>query len=407
MKRFISVLISIIILCSLCITAHADEEDDFEFIRRASSELKGTQLNVYNWGEYISDGKDGTLDVNALFEKITGIRINYTTYDTNEDMYTKLKSGGTSYDIVIPSDYMIARLIDENMLLKLDFSNIPHYSNILDEYKGLYFDEKEEYSVPYNVGMIGVIYNKKIVNKEDLGSWDLMFNNKYKGTILQYNNPRDAFATAQFLLGIDVNSTNSDDWDKAYSKLIEQKPLVQAYVADEVFSKMESGEAAVASYYVGDFLLMHDVNEDLDFYYPKEGTNVFVDSVCIPKSSKNKKAAELYIDFLLTEQIALENAEYLCYASPNKTVVNNDDYSLKDNEYIYPSQANKPKVTYYHNFDSSMLTMMSDRWNSLKLEGDSNISTYVGICSVSLIAVAWFVFAAIRKRKRNRLYEGL
>ncbi|MBQ7580461.1 MAG: ABC transporter substrate-binding protein [Clostridia bacterium] len=402
MKRIVAVLISVIVALSAFISASA-EDDDFDYLREASAPLKGTQLNVYNWGEYIADGKDGAADVNAIFEEITGIKINYTTYDTNEDMYTKLKSGGTSYDIVIPSDYMIARLIEEDMVQKLDFSHIPHYSNILDEYKNLYFDPDNEYSVPYNVGMIGVIYDTTKVDPEDVGSWDLMWNSKYKGSILQYNNPRDAFATAQFLLGIDVNSTSTDDWDRAYSKLVEQKPLVQAYVADEVFSKMESGEAAIASYYVGDFLLMSEVNENLDFYFPKEGTNVFVDSVCIPNSAKNKTAAELYIDFLLTSEIALENAEYICYASPNRTVVENEDYSLKGNEYIYPTE--EPITEYYHNFNSDMNNMMSDRWNSLKLEGSSNLSTYIGIGSVAALAVIWFIVVKIRKAKRNKYYE--
>lgn len=405
MKKVFAVLICVFLALSAFLNVSAEEEDEYAFLREAAAGLKGTQLNVYNWGEYIADGKDGAADVNAMFEDITGIKINYTTYDTNEDMYTKLKSGGTSYDIVIPSDYMIARLIEEEMIQKLDFSNIPHYKNILDEYKDLYFDPNNEYSVPYNVGMIGVLYDTTKVDPEDIGSWDLMWNSKYKGSILQYNNPRDAFATAQFLLGIDVNSTNTDDWDRAYSKLVEQKPLVQAYVADEVFSKMESGEAAVASYYVGDFVLMSDVNENLDFYFPKEGTNVFVDSICIPKSAKNKTAAELYIDFLLTPDVALENAEYLCYASPNKTVVENDDYSLKDNEYIYPSDEDKPKAEYYHNFNSEMLNMMSDRWNSLKLEGSSNLSTYIGIGAVVVIAVVWFAVIKIRKIKRNKYYE--
>lgn len=405
MKKIIAVMICVFTALSVFLTVGAEEEDEYAFLREAAAELKGTQLNVYNWGEYIADGKDGAADVNAMFEEITGIKINYTTYDTNEDMYTKLKSGGTSYDIVIPSDYMIARLIEEDMIQKLDFSNIPHYENILDEYRNLYFDPDNEYSVPYNVGMIGVIYDTTKVDPEDIGSWDLMWNNKYKGSILQYNNPRDAFATAQFLLGIDVNSTNTDDWDRAYSKLVEQKPLVQAYVADEVFSKMESGEAAVASYYVGDFVLMSDVNENLDFYFPEEGTNVFVDSICIPKSAKNKTAAELYIDFLLTPEVALENAEYLCYASPNRTVVENDDYSLKDNEYIYPSEDNKPKSEYYHNFSSDMLNMMSDRWNSLKLEGSSNLSTYIGIGSVAVIAAVWLIALKTRKIKRNKYYE--
>lgn len=405
MKKILSALLVSLVVLLPTFSAFA-KEDDYAYLREASKDLKGTQLNVYNWGEYISDGKDGTLDVNAYFEEITGITVNYTTYDTNEDMYTKLKSGGASYDIIIPSDYMIARLIEEDMVVPIDFNNVPNYrTNILDEYKGLYFDPDEKYSVPYNVGMIGVIYDKTVVDENDLGSWDLMWNSKYKGSILQYNNPRDAFATAQFLLGLDINSTNIDDWDRAYSKLVEQKPLLQAYVADEIFSKMESGEAAISSYYVGDFVLMQDINENLDFYFPKEGTNIFIDSICIPKSTQNKKAAELYIDFLLSEEVALENAEYLCYATPNKTVLENEDYSLKDNKYIYPDK--NPICDYYHNFDSDMLNMMADRWNSIKLEGNSNLSTYIGIGATALISVVCFVSSKIKKKRRQKLYEGV
>ena len=402
MRKIISVFIAVSVIFSSMLTVHAAEENYFE---TASEHLRGTQLNVYNWGEYISDGMDDSMDVNAEFEKLTGIKVNYSNYDTNEDMYTKLKSGGTSYDIIIPSDYMIARLIAEDMLEEINFDNIPNYVNILDEYKNLYFDPENKYSVPYNVGMVGVIYDKTVVAPEDTGSWDLLWNDKYKDNILQFNNPRDAFATAQFLLGIDVNTHNSDDWDRAYSKLVEQKPLVQAYVADEVFSKMESGEAAVGTYYAGDYLLMADVNENLEFYYPEEGTNIFVDSICIPKGVQNKEAAELYINFLLSEDVALANAEYLCYATPNRTVLENEEYSLRDNEYLYPSEENKPKTQYYHNLNREMLDMLSDSWNRLKLEGESDTFMYKGMAGVVIIAILSFVFVTVRKKKRSKLYD--
>ena len=317
MKKF-SALITSLLLMALCVSPAfaANAKKDYSY-------LKGTEINVYNWGEYIADGSDDTMDVNALFEKETGIKVNYTTFDSNENMYNKLKSGGANYDIVIPSDYMIARLIEEGLVQKIDFSNIPNYSNIMDKYKGLYFDPNDEYSVPYNVGMVGVIYNTKMVEGEP-DSWALMWDEKYSGQILNFNNPRDAFAIAQWMLGIDLNTTDPDDWDKAFELLKEEKPLVQSYVMDEVFNKMESGEAAIAPYYAGDFLTMYDNNEDLAFFYPKEGTNIFVDSICIPSSSQNKEAAELYINFLLREDVALENAEYLYYATPNKAVYENE-----------------------------------------------------------------------------------
>lgn len=404
MKKVLALIISAVIIISVSLPAAA-KDSEYDFIIEKSKDLQGTELNVYNWGEYISDGLDDSLDVNKYFEELTGIKVNYTNYDTNEDMYTKLKSGGTSYDIIIPSDYMIARLIDEDMLLPLDFSNIPHYSNIYDEYKNLYFDPENKYSVPYNVGMVGVIYDKTVVDEKDIGSWELLFNSKYKDKILQFNNPRDAFATAQFYLGLDINSNDKSEWLEAYNKLVEQKPLLQSYVADEVFSKMEGGEAAVATYYAGDYLIMADVNENLDFYYPREGTNIFVDSVCIPKSAKNKLAAELYIDFLLCEEVALANAEYICYASPNRKVVESDEYSLKGNEYLYPDKASKPKCEYYYNLNRDMLNYESELWNNLKLEGSSNATMYVGLSAVIVLSIAAALGIKIKKKKRSRLYD--
>lgn len=398
MKK-ISALITSLLLMALCVSPAfaANAKKDY-------SHLKGTEINVYNWGEYIADGSDDTMDVNALFEKETGIKVNYTTFDSNENMYNKLKSGGANYDIVIPSDYMIARLIEEGLVQKIDFGNIPNYSNIMDKYKGLYFDPNDEYSVPYNVGMVGVIYNTKMVEGEP-DSWALMWDEKYSGQILNFNNPRDAFAIAQWMLGIDLNTTDPDDWDKAFEFLKEEKPLVQSYVMDEVFNKMESGEAAIAPYYAGDFLTMYDNNEDLAFFYPKEGTNIFVDSICIPSSSQNKEAAELYINFLLREDVALENAEYLCYATPNKAVYENEDYSLRDSQILYPDAEHEPKTEYFHNLDYDTQLTMTALWDNLKIDGNENTSIYIGLISFAVIAVAAVVFAAIKKRKRASYYD--
>ena len=319
----------IAVAVSLLTASCSQEESDFEVCSETAqidySAYAGITLNVYNWGEYISDGSEGTVNVNKEFTRLTGIKINYTNYTSNEDMYAKIISGGASYDIIIPSDYMIERMITEGRLEKLDFSNIPNYKYIDSLYKDLYFDPQNEYSVPYNFGMVGLIYNKTMVSGTP-DSWELMWNKDYSGNILMFNNPRDALAIAQFDLGIDVNTTDAAEWNKAYEKLLAQKPLVKAYVMDEVFNKMESGAAAIAPYYAGDFLSMYANNNDLAFYYPKEGTNVFVDSVCIPKGCSSKAAAELYINYLLDPNVALQNAETICYASPNTAVVENEDY---------------------------------------------------------------------------------
>lgn len=367
------------------------------------SELRGTQINVYNWGEYISDGSEGALDVNAEFEKETGIHVNYTTFDSNENMYNKIKSGGANYDIVCPSDYMIERMINEDLLEKIDMSHIPNYANIMEQYKNLYFDPNNEYSVPYNVGMVGLIYNTTKVDEEP-DSWDIMWDKKYSGQILMFNNPRDGFGIAQLLSGIDLNTTDSEDWHQAYDKLKEQKPLVQSYVMDEIYNKMESGEAAIAAYYAGDYLLMADNNPDLAFVYPKEGTNIFVDSLCIPTCCQNKRGAELYIDFLAREDIALANAEFIMYASPNKTVVENEDYTYKDDEILYPAEENMPKSQYYHNLDPDTLALMSSLWDNLKIEGNKDNSVYIGLISFAVIVAGYIIYRTARKKKREKYY---
>ena len=328
--------------------------------------LEGTTLNVFNWGVYISDGSEGSLDVNRAFEELTGIKVNYMNYESNEAMYAKLKSGAVSYDIVIPSDYMIERLKNENMLEKLDFSKITNYDLIDARYKNLFFDEANEYSVPYSVGLVGMIYNTTMVEGTP-DSWSLMWDAKYADNILTFNNPRDAFAIAQFYLGIDINTSDLTEWDTAAAKLKEQNAVLQARVMDEVFNKMEAGNAAVAPYYAGDFLTMQENNPDLAFVYPKEGTNIFVDSVCVPAGAQNYEAAMMYINFLLEPEVALANAEYICYASPNTSVTENPDYSLYQNEILYPDAASLPKTEYFHDIDQSIRAYYEKLWEEILL----------------------------------------
>ncbi len=331
-----------------------------------SRKFEGTVLNVYNWVEYISDGSDGTVDVNKEFERLTGIHVNYAEYDSNESMYTKLKNGGAAYDIVVPSDYMVERLVVEGLVQKIDVTQLQNYGYIAEEYKNLYFDPQNEYSVPYTAGLVGLIYNTAIVKGEP-DSWSVMWDERYKGSILNFNNSRDAFGVAQYLLGQDVNTTEIADWQAALEKLKEQKPLIQAYVMDEVFNKMEAGNAAVAPYYAGDFLTMQEVNPDLAFVYPKEGTNIFVDSVCVPSSCKNLEAAMMYIDFLMEPEIALANAELICYTSPHTAVAISNDYSLKGNEYLYPPKEIIENAQYFHNLPASTLKYLNELWSELKL----------------------------------------
>lgn len=350
---------------------------DIESLRGTyTTDLAGTTLYVYNWGEYMSDGNDDTINVNREFQKLTGIKVEYTTFDSNEVMYSKVKSGTVPYDIIIPSDYMIQRMINDDLLQKFDTSKLNNYDLIADKYKNMYFDTNNEYSVPYNVGMIGLIYNQAMVG-DDIDSWSVLFDEKYKNQILTFDNPRDAFGIAQIYLGLDLNTTSFADWDLAYNSLKLQKPFVKKYVMDKVFNMMEIGEAAIAPYYAGDFITMLEANNDLRFAYPKEGTNIFVDSICIPKNAQNVEAAMMYIDFLLEPQIALANAEYICYASPNLSVIENEEYleslyvefedgtTFDYSHILYPTDEEMPEVQYYHDLDFNVRSYYEKLWNQL------------------------------------------
>ena len=339
-------------------------------------------LNVYNWGEYISDGSEDSLDTIKAFESWyeqtykKKVKVNYSTFASNEDMYAKLSSGAVSYDVIVPSDYMIARLASENKLLPLNFDNIPNYKAIDENFRGLYYDPDNLYSVPYTYNMVGIIYNANAVDEEDVGGWDLMWNEKYSGNILQFNNSRDAFATAQYKLGLDVNSEDRSSWDQALTELKKQAPLVKSYVMDEIYNMLESGEAAIGAYYAGDYFTMLDAQADtvdLQFYYP-EPTNYFVDAMCIPSCCQNKELAEIFINFMLSEEPAVANAEYTYYASPNSIVYNNEAYLEELGEdtvaILYPDiEAFKENynIYAYRNLSNEQLDYINTLWESLKI----------------------------------------
>ncbi len=367
LKIIAGVVAAAIVIGAVSVFSAYNNQDKSDIVLEGTytDEFAGSTLKVYNWGEYISDGADGALDVNKIFEEITGIKIEYTTFDENETLYSTLSSGATYYDIIVPSDYMIDRLISEGMLKELDLSKISNYKYIDEKYKNLYFDAENKYSVPYNVGMVGLIYNTKLVEEEPT-SWSIMWDEKYAGNILMFNNPRDTFAIAQFSLSQDVNNSDLKLWDEACELLKKQKPLIQNYVMDEVFNKMENNNAAIAPYYAGDYLSMATVNSDLAFVYPEEGTNIFCDSVCIPSNTQNYEAALMYINFLLEPEIALANAEFLRYASPNTSVTQNESYSLKDNEVLYPDDSVIEKAQWFHNLNERILTYYEALWVEIK-----------------------------------------
>ena len=368
MKKWISLCLIAVMLISLCLSGCGGK--------------KGLTLNVYNWGEYISDGSEGSFDTVREFEKWyqetynQKVTVNYSTFASNEDMYSKISSGAVSYDVIIPSDYMIARMANEGLLLPLNFDNIPNYQYIEDTFKRLYYDPNDQYSIPYTYGIVGVIYDANVVDEADTGSWDLMWNEKYSGKILQFNNSRDAFGTAMYKLGIDVNTTDKANWDKAYDELIAQRPLVKSYVMDEIYNMMESGEAAVGAYYAGDYFTMVDAqseNVDLQFYYP-ENTNFYVDAMCIPSCAQNKELAEVFINYMLSEEPAIANAEYTYYASPNSIVYTNAGYieEMGDDvmEVLYPelgSFAEEYNKLAYKNLDSDTLNYLNTLWENVKI----------------------------------------
>ncbi len=402
------------------------------------------ELNVYNWGEYISDGSEGSYDTNAEFEKFFNehlsakyggakVKVNYSTYATNEDMYSKLKNGAASYDIVIPSDYMIQKMIDEGMLLKFDVErDIPNYSYIIDSFKNPYYDEGAEYSVPYTYGMLGIIYNSTMVDEGDVldESWGLMWNEKYAGSILQFNNPRDAFATAMYWKGLDVNSDDPEVWDEALELLKEQKPLLQGYVSDEIFDKMRGESAAIAPYYVGDFLTMASQEENLRFYFPTEGVNYFVDAMCIPITTKHPSIAKEYINFMLSPDAAIANAEYICYASPNSLVVNDEDYRATIEEFEYegkngetaydllysysPSSVNErynalyPDIkdpACYRSFSSEIQSRVNTLWEDLKISGSTELWVHITSIAIVVLVLGLAIYNVYIKKKRSRDYR--
>lgn len=388
MKRLFSLLlIAVLLVLALSFSVSAAEET--------------VTINVYNWGQYISDGTDDCIDVIDEFEAAyPNIKVNYMTFDSNESMYTKLKAGGSTFDIIIPSDYMVQKLIEEDMLEQLDFSNIPNYQYIDDSFKNLAFDPDNLYSVPYTWGCVGVIYNTKYVDPADVGSWDLLWNEKYAGKILMFDNPRDAFAIAESKLGYSINTEDSTLLSLAAGELREQKPLVQAYVMDQIFDKMERGEAWIAPYYAGDFLLMVEENPDLDFYFPEEGFNLFVDAICIPRGAEHKEAAETFINFLISPEICAQNLEYLGYSAPSTAAKELMDPDFAANPIAYPDGETLAGGTAFMSLSQRGTQEMDSLWTMVKT-ADTATTVYL-ILTVAAIALVIFLWIFFKVRKRNR-----
>ena len=394
-------VLGILMIVSLIANGQVVDTSKFDLNYYQKFKDQNLSVNVYNWGEYISDGSDGSLDVNKAFEELTGIKVNYSTFASNEELYVKLKVGGIQYDVIIPSDYMIERLIRENLVRKLDYNNIPAHTNIAARFKNLPFDPTGEYSLAYTWGVTGIIYNKKLVTEtaNDI-DWKILFDNKYKGQILMYYNPRDAFGIAQAYLGYSLNTTNETELRECARLLKEQKPLVQSYVMDEMYDKMEAGEAAIGVYYAGDSLSMIDNNPDLNFVIPKKGANLFVDSICIPASSGSPELGEMYINFLCEPEIALANIEYINYASPNDGAIAIMSEETKNNKIIYPDQEILDNCEVYITLPDETNILVEDLWNEI-LSNDSTYKGWVVPVALGVIVLLCVVIIVLRKMKKR------
>ena len=401
-------------------------------------------LYIYNWGEYMPLGGDDSIDVPELFEQYyeqqTGRRLEvvYSIFASNEEMYAKLRNGASKIDLIIPSDYMVERLIAEKRLAKLNFDNIPNVKNIASTFRSPDYDMTGEYSVPYTYGLVGLIYNKTMVDPADFEgevSWRILWDEKYKGNLLTFNNARDAFGIAQYILSYEKGHTTEDDnyintadktrWDEALAMLQAQKPIVQAYVMDEVFNKMESGAAAMAPYYAGDFYTMQEINPDLELVYPKEGTNIFVDAFCIPKDTpeERKAIAEMFINFTLDTavtigdeeyNIAEDIAEYICYATPNEAVTTHtwddgeDGYDFIDEDgnldpVLYPDLGSY-NTYYFRNLPADTLEYQNSLWEKLKIGGGGDTGIYIATGAILLGVVGLVVFLYVKKKRHARYY---
>ncbi len=361
-------------------------------------------INVYNWGEYIPDGSDvGVLDLNGAFTELTGIEVNYTTYATNEELYAKLKGGGASYDVVIPSDYMISRMIAEDMLLPLNLENIPNRNYIMKKFQNPEYDPGNKYSIPYTWGTVGIIYDNTAIDPEETEiDWEILWDETYKDQILMFDNPRDAFAIAEIMLGYSLNTEDESELSEAAKLLVTQKPVVQAYVMDEIFDKMGAGEAVLAPYYAGDAATLLDEYEHLSFVIPESGTNLFFDAACIPKGAKQKEAAEMYINFLCEPDVAYAVADYIGYSTPHEAAYSMLDEETQNDPIAYPDDtylAEKTEV--YGNLSGTGNAIMQALWTEMKSAEQDEVNPWL-VPVFMLVCIVFSVGILIRRHIRNK-----
>ena len=335
-----------------------------------SSNSGDREVNVCSWGEYIDES---LIDE---FEAATGITFNYVTVESNEALYSQLQQGGVNYDVIVPSDYMISQLIEEDMLAELDYDKIPNFSLIGDQFKNLSYDPENKYTVPYTWGTLGIIYNSTMVDGE-ITSWDAMFDPQYAGNVLMIRNSRDAFGIALMDLGYSVNTADEAEIQEAYQLVVDanNNGVYQAFVMDEIFQLMENGNAAISAYYAGDYLTMLENNPDLRYVIPEEGTNWFVDAMCILKNAENVDEAHEWINFIASTDANLRNMDYIWYASPNTTALEEypayyeelygEPLDMELYNIMAPDQSVLDKCEAYLVLPSDARTLYNDLWTQL------------------------------------------
>ena len=409
MKRMVLLLLTVVFAVSLPLSAFAagtievtedvSVSDGYDWTRFKGQNVT---LNVYNWGEYISNGSDDSVDVVDAFQKLTGIHVNYTTFDSNESLYAKLKSGAADYDVIIPSDYMVAKMISEGMLAKLNFDNIPNFQNIDEVYRNADYDPANEYTVPYMLCTTGIIYNTTMVDEAPT-CWADLWDEQYAGNILMFNNSRDAYAIAAFKAGKSINPESTEEVDEVVEELKAQKPLVQAYVMDEIFDKMIGGEAAIGVYYSGDAITMIDDNPDLAWVFPEEGSVLSVDCMAVPATSEHKEAAEMFINFMCEPDIGKANAEYIGYTTPMQKVWDILDEDLKYSEIAYPSEEVEAKEKVFTALSDEVNNELDVKWSEMKSYNEGGSGVVFLMLLLAMVALACFnIWRKLRKKTRNQ-----
>ena len=393
MKKIVALTLACTTAMGLFLSGCAMEDD----AAGSNSSSTGGQREVVvcGWGENIDE------DLFDLFEEETGIKVNYTTFDSNESMYAKLKSGAANYDVIVPSDYMAAKMIAEGMLMPLNYDNIPNFQNIDEEYRNADYDPENAYTVPYMLCTTGIIYNTTMVDKAPT-SWADLWDEQYAGNILMFNNSRDAYAIGAFKSGSSVNPQTTEDVDAVVDELKAQKPLVQAYVMDEIFDKMIGGEAAVGVYYSGDAITMIDDNPDLAWVFPEEGSVLSVDCMAIPATSEHQEAAEMFINFMCETDIGKANAEYIGYTTPMESVREVLDEDLRDSEIAYPPEELAAKERVFTALSDDVNSELDVKWSEMKSYDEGGSGYLFLMLLAAMLALACFnIWRKVRRKTRN------